>query len=169
MAAIRPVVPAIQLKSTFSRPRGDAALGFLLGTGGGLVQAGILHTSLTNAALLGGVFGLVFGLSLAKRASTAGAGLIWGLSVALLLWFMMPTVATPSRLGIHDPGDMLEDARNRFPELVAYLVCLGMPTGLALGIRGSLQRDGARNAFRWGRAIVPACLAAIPCGLLFAH
>jgi len=159
----------MQQQPIFNRPREDAALGVLLGIGGGLAQGGILHSSLMNAALLGGGFGLFFGLFFAKRASTAGAGLIWGLSVALLLWFMMPTVATPSRLGIHNPGDMLEDARNRFPELVAYLVCLGMPTGLALGIRGSLQRDGARNAFRWGRAIVAGGLAGIASGLIFGY
>jgi hypothetical protein len=168
MTGAQPIVPVKQ-QSIFSRPRGDAALGILLGIGGGLVQSGILNTSLINGALLGGSFGLFFGLFFARRASTAGAGLIWGLSIALLLWFMVPAAATPSRLGIHDPGNMLEDARNRFPELVAYLVCLGMPTGLALGIRGSLPQDGVRKVFRWGRAIVAGGLAGITSGLIFGY
>ena len=33
----------------------------------------------------------------------------------------------------------LVDAREQFPLLVGYLVCLGMPVGLVLGIRGGLR------------------------------
>ena len=58
MAVGQPVAPTMQQQPIFNRPREDAALGVLLGIGGGLAQGGILHSSLMNAALLGGGFGL---------------------------------------------------------------------------------------------------------------
>ncbi len=49
---------------------------------------------------------------------------------------------------------MLNDAQVRFPQLVAYLVCLGMPVGVVLGIRGGLRTKEGSPQFRWGRAVV---------------
>lgn len=174
MTSTQVAVPGIRLKSIFDSPlsRGtwsDAALGLLIGSGGGLVRGSIFHFSLLPAILLGGAFGLVFGLFFAKRASSPGAGLIWGLSSALLLWFIVPAVAMVFRHGIFDSGKMLERARNQFSELVAYLMCLGMPTGIVLGIRGGFRRDGERTSFRWGRAIVAGGFAGIVSGLVFGY
>ena len=62
---------------------------------------------------------------------------------------------------------MLNDAEEQFPQLVAYLVCLGMPVGLVLGIRGSFRSEEGQPRFRWGRAIVAGGLAGMISGLAF--
>jgi hypothetical protein len=148
--------------------RKDACIGLLVGVAGGLLQGNVLHSSLPGAVLLGAVFGLVFTLVFSKRASSAGAGLIWGLSAALLFWFLI-LAASMLKLGTHDSGIMLDDARGRFRELASYLVCLGAPVGLALGIRGGLLPDSSRPRFHRSRAIVAGGLAGVVSGLIFGH
>lgn len=171
MEAVQPETSIIQEIVALTRVWSDAALGVVVGVAGGLVQGIVFHSSLLDAASLGGTFGLLFGVLFAKRASSAGAGLIWGLSAALLVWFWFigPFEGMLLRSGMHASGNMVEAARRRFPELVAYLVCLGMPTGLAIGIRRGLRRDNARAPFRWGRAIVAGGLAGVVSGLIFGY
>src|SRR5260221_11843401 len=62
---------------------------------------------------------------------------------------------------------MLNDAQARFPQLVAYLVCLGMPVGVVLGVRGSLRTKKGQPQFRWARAVVAGGLAGTIGGLAF--
>jgi hypothetical protein len=145
-----------------------ASQAFLVGVAGGLLQAGILHSPLLSGALLGGGFGLVFSLVFSKRASSAGAGLIWGLGAALLFWFLL-LAASMLNLGTHDSATMLDSARGRFQQLAAYLICLGAPGGLVLGIRGALLQDDSRPSFHRNRAIVAGGLAGVVSGLIFGH
>ena len=49
---------------------------------------------------------------------------------------------------------MLIDAREHFPQLVAFLICFGMPVGVSLGIWGALHPKVAQVKFNWGRAII---------------
>jgi len=151
--------------------RGQVWIGLLLGllTGvlGGALQSRILETPLANCVMLGGVFGLVFGFCFAKRATTPGAGLIWGLGSALLLWFLLPDGIHPFLRPSTASPHMLNDAQEHFPQLVAYLVCLGMPVGLVLGIRGGFLSKEGQPRFRWGRAIVAGGLAGTISGLAF--
>ena len=156
-----PVATALSRAST-------SGIGILVGTAGGLLQGMLLHSSLLHAALLGAAFGLVFGLVFSKRASTAGAGLIWGLGSALLFWFLI-LAASMLRLGTHDSNIMLEDARDRFSALAAYLVCFGAPVGVVLGIRGGILPDNSRPPFNRSRAIVAGGLAGVVSGLIFGH
>ena len=145
----------------------EPLLGLLTGVLGGGLQSKLLMGSLANGVLLGGIFGLVFGLFFAKRATTPGAGLIWGLGSALLLWFFLPV---GTHLLLLHPGSstsMLNNAQGRFPQLVAYLVCLGMPVGVVLGIRGGMQPREGQLRFRWGRAVVAGGLAGTISGLAF--
>lgn len=146
----------------------DRWIGILVGTAGGLLQGMMLHSSLLRTALLGAAFGLVFGLVFSKRASSAGAGLIWGLGSALLFWFLI-LAASMLRLGTHDSNVMLEDARGRFSALAAYLVCFGAPVGVVLGIRGGILPDRSRPPFNRSRAIVAGGLAGVVSGLIFGH
>ena len=143
MAAVQPVVATLNETADSRRMWNDAWLGLMVGMAGGLLQGRILHSSLLSATLLGAGFGLVFGLVFSKRASSAGAGLIWGMSSALLFWFLI-LAAGILKLGTHDSNGMLDDARGRFSILAAYLVCLGAPVGIALGysrrnLAGQLQ------------------------------
>jgi len=146
-------------------------LGTALAVGGlgGMLGSLLLATSLIQGLLLGGLFGLVFGLLFARRASSGGAGLIWGISCALLLWIVFPAGLMP--LFTHAGHSMarISDARSRFPELVAYLLCLGMPVGLVLGIRGGLQKTTGRVPFHLGRALVVGGFAGVLGGMIFGH
>ena len=142
-------------------------LGLVTGALGGMLQSRILEASLTQGILLGGFFGVVFGVVFAKRATTPGAGLIWGLGWALLLWFVIPAGVDQFRSHSTAPINMLKDAQERFDQLVAYLVCLGMPVGVALGIRGGLHPRADQGRFRWGRALVAGGVAGTISGLAF--
>ena len=142
-------------------------LGLATGVVGCAIQSKILAPPYTHGILFGGAFGLAFSFLFAKRAATPGAGLIWGVAVALLLWFVVPGVIDIFLLRSASSDAMLNDARARFPELVADLVCLGMPVGLVVGVRGALRSEQAQPQFRWGRAVVAGGLAGTISGLTF--
>ena len=139
MSATKPSLTQTDLKVVTSRAWIGPLLGLLTGTLGGLLQSKVLEASLGRCLLLGSIFGLAFSFFLAKRATTPGAGLIWGLASALFLWFLVPAGIDLLRMGPASSSSMLTDAQERFPQLVAYLVCLGMPVGVVLGIVGSFR------------------------------
>ena len=145
----------------------EPLLGLCLGAVGGAARSALLTASLAHGVLLGGLFGLAFGLFFAQRATSLGAGLIWGVGSALLLWVMIPAGILPMLAGSSRSMGMLSDARARFPELVAYLLCLGMPVGVALGVRGTLCSRAGQLQFRLGRAIVAGGLAGTLGGVIF--
>jgi hypothetical protein len=144
----------------------DRFIGLIAGSMGGVLTSMALGNALWHGLTLGALFGLIFSHFFAVRASSPGAGLIWGLSAAFLGWLIFP-VAMVSISGGH-PAAMLDEARAAFPELVASLICLGLPVGMVLGIRGGL-RAGAAHEFRWGRAIVGGGLAGTLAGLIFSR
>ena len=131
------------------------------------MRSALLTTSLVHGVLLGTFFGLAFGLFFAQRATTPGAGLIWGVGSAFLLWVTVPAGILPMLTDSSRSMGMLSDARAQFPELVAYLLCLGMPVGIGLGVRGEFRARAAQAQFRIGRAIVAGGLAGILGGLIF--
>ena len=145
----------------------DSLLAVVIGCAGGVLGSAILGTSLARGALLGALFGLAFGLFFAHCSTSAGAGLIWGLGAALLLWLILPVGILPLLSGAARPMAQLTDARDHFPELVAYLTCLGMPVGVALGIRGSRRNSLEKSPFHWWRAIIVGGFAGIIGGLIF--
>jgi len=145
----------------------EPVLGLSMGVLGGAIQSKTLSAPTSHGVLLGGIFGLTCGLFFARRANTPGAGLIWGLGGALLLWFAMPTGIDGLVIRYASSMARLNDTRLQFPELVAYLVCLGMPVGVVLGIRGGLRTKQEQPQFRWGRAIVAGGLAGTISGLAF--
>jgi hypothetical protein len=145
----------------------------LLGIGVGAVCAAVGHTqletSLPYAVLIGALFGLCFWRGFGKRADSPGAGLIWGLGFASLVWLLIPAGLLPLLRGTPRSAAMLTDARARFPELVAYLVLLGMPVGVTLGVLGATRLRSAGPKFRWGRAIVVGGVAGALSGLVFSR
>jgi hypothetical protein len=134
-----------------------AAVGFL----GGLAGATVLGTALVPSCALGALLGLGSGLGLGARAHSPGAGLIWGLGIGVLGW-----VALTALFGSTHSASPMEDARARFPELVAALLCFGLPVGLAQGILGSFQ---AGTRFNGGRALVAGGLAGLLSSLIFSQ
>src|SRR5271169_247869 len=164
MSVSQPSLTVQAVAAAKSRAWLEPLLGLSIGVMGGAVQSKILSAPMSHSILLGGIFGLVFCLFFARRATTPGAGLIWGLGGALLLWFVMPTGIDLLLLRSASMA-MLNDAQARFPQLVAYLVCLGMPVGVVLGIRGGLRTKEGQPQFRWGRAVVAGGLAGTIGGL----
>jgi hypothetical protein len=142
-------------------------LGLAIGLLGGALQSKILALPITEGILVGGTFGIAFTFLFVRRATTPGAGLIWGLGAALLLWFAMPAGIDLLLLRSASSGAMLSEAQMRFPRLVAYLVCLGMPVGVVIGVRGVFRWKQAQPQFRWGRAVVAGGLAGTVSGLAF--
>ena len=125
-------LPTIEVESRVrSFAKTEVMLGLLVGMAGGAVQSLALGTPLTHELAVGAAFGLAFALLFDRRATSAGAGLIWGLAAAFLMWVVFPAGLGPvySR-GFHSMA-ALRDARDQFPLLVGYLVCLGMPVGLS--------------------------------------
>ncbi|MGA7555991.1 MAG: hypothetical protein WBW54_19750, partial [Candidatus Acidiferrales bacterium] len=61
----------------------------------------------------------------------------------------------------------IADSRDQFPKLVACLICLGMPAGLALGVRGGLRKRLKNVPFHWWRAIVVGGFAGVLGGMIF--
>jgi hypothetical protein len=141
-------------------------LGLGVGALGGALQSLLLATPPASGIICGALFGVVFGTFFARRATSAGAGLTWGVAAALLLWMVVPAGILSMR-HTGTPMAMLSDARARFPQLVAILICLGMPVGVTLGTWGELHSRTLQVKFSWGRAIVAGGLAGTLAGFVF--
>jgi uncharacterized membrane protein YagU involved in acid resistance len=145
----------------------NALLGLFAGLAVGLLAKTVLRSWTARDLFLAAFFGLIFGLFFSKRTTSPGAGLIWGLGFAFFLWIAIPAGLGPLIAGFGPSGSMLRDAQEHFPELVAYLVCLGMPVGVALGIRGAIQGKIKQPSFSWGRAIIVGSFAGLLGGMIF--
>lgn len=115
---------------------------------------------------LGGLYGLLFAILVLRKELGPGSGLIWGLGYALLLWLagpagLFPLINNTRRMG------MLETARDYFPELVTYLIFLGLPLGLTLGVLGLLRQPEWRAGFNLLRALFAGGTAGIIGGWAF--
>lgn len=138
---------------------GAAALAYLGATGGGWSIVDVFF---------GGLLGAGFGLITRSRATTPGAGLLWGLGFAFLLWMMLPAGVLP-RITAHGAHEMLDAARQHFPELIGYLLIYGAPLGLVLGALAKPMRTANEQPFSWSRALVCGGLAGIVGGWAFGH
>jgi uncharacterized membrane protein YagU involved in acid resistance len=117
--------------------------------------------------ILGAIYGLLFGLLAAPRATSAGAGLIWGLGYATLLWLAIPAGILPATQSAGHGMTMFVMAESQFPQLVACVVCFGMPLGISLGIWGGLKSRPEQVRFSWPRAIVVGGFSGVLGGWLF--
>src|SRR5207237_10062486 len=79
--------------------------------------------------VFGGIFGGCFALLTRFRATTSGAGLLWGLSFSFLLWLAGPAGILPKFMSNISMG-MLALARAHFEELVGYLLVFVAPLAL---------------------------------------
>jgi len=91
MSVSQPSFTVQAVAAAMSRAWLEPLLGLSTGVLGGAIHSKILSAPMSHSILLGGIFGLAFSLFFARRATTPGAGLIWGLGSGLLLWFVMPT------------------------------------------------------------------------------
>jgi hypothetical protein len=133
-------------------------IGIVVGGLGGAASAALVEGTTAVGTLAGALFGLLFALMAARRAVTLGSGLLWGLGYSFLLWIMFPAGIIPFVTGQAAALGMPDTARAHFPELVAYILCFGVPLGLTIGASGTLQpRPDAETQvapFSFPRAIV---------------
>ncbi len=165
-----PGAPA-QTRVSAARPGRDQlgiALAAALGAAGGGLAGAIEQASMGHQAAVGAVFGLLFATALQGRATSPGAGLIWGLGAGFMLWMVLPAFATIYRAVGFSPVAMLGEARARFPGLVGCITFMGAPVGLFIGTWG-LMGPRATGAFHWGRAIVAGGAAGIFAALIFSR
>jgi len=134
---------------------------------GGAARSVLVPGSGTTGVVLGGLYGLFFGLLCRRRVNGPGAGLIWGLGYSFLLWVAIPAGLLPVAMEGMPTMGMLDAARANFPELVAYVLCFGLPLGLVSGIFGSLQPRPDEVPFSFARAVVVGGLAGILGGWAF--
>src|ERR1700756_788403 len=78
----------------------EPLLGLGVGVLGGALQKFLLGAS-TMHVFYGALFGITFGLFFSRRATSPGAGLIWGVAAALLLWIVVPSGFLPMRHAGH--------------------------------------------------------------------
>ena len=137
-----------------------------VGAAGGALASRIVPGALAGPAT-GAAVGVVFAAFARRRATSPGAGLTWGIGFALVLWLAVPVGLGSAMSGGAGPMGMLDEARARFPDLVASIVLLGAPLGLALGAIGGIARRGEAPRFSWPRALVVGGLAGIAGGVAF--
>jgi uncharacterized membrane protein YagU involved in acid resistance len=138
----------------------------IVGALGGAICLFLGLASFLTGVVLGGLYGAIFALLGAPRAASPGAGLLWGLGYALLLWLAGPAGSFPLLGQVHAMG-MLDTVRAHFPELLAYVLCFGLPLGLTLGAWGGMQLLPNRARFSLARALVVGALAGIVGGWAF--
>ena len=143
--------------------------GAAVGLAGGLVFMAGAHTNFLLGPVAGALLGALFGFVFASRCVNPGAGLIWGLGYSFLLWLVIPVGILPLFFGTMPSGGMLPAARSHFPELVASVVCLGAPLGLALGIVSITSSHVRQSAFGLSRALVGGGAAGALADLIFGH
>lgn len=155
-----PAADAPRLRQTLLL-RATACL--IIGAIGGAVVAGATARSLSTLVPLGALYGLVLALLTSSRTMSAGAGLLWGLGYAYLLWLVGPAGLFALEHAAH--LGTLATARAHFPELIGYLLCFGVPLGLTLGFWGSATvRQPVpveRAPFSLPRAVVVGGLAGL--------
>ena len=161
------------LGSLQARIGGGVAVGAL----GSIVVARATGQSAGILLLEGCLYGLIFALLATPRAVSAGAGLLWGLGFAFVAWLAGPAGLfalnqTSNQLGA------LTGAQQHFPDLVAYVLCFGVPLGLTQGLWGSAiawaSRDAAiprtldsRGHFSLARGLIVGGLAGLIGGWAF--
>ncbi|HEY3230011.1 MAG TPA: hypothetical protein VGJ87_12385, partial [Roseiflexaceae bacterium] len=67
----------------------------VVGAVGGAIAARLTGTNIFGLIALGALYGLIFALAGAVRATSPGAGLLWGLGYALSLWLIGPAGLFP--------------------------------------------------------------------------
>ena len=129
-----------------------------------------------NIILMGGIFGLVFAAVCMHYGNSAGAGLLWGIAGAVLVW-LVTSVWLPQVIAGMPMDQMSDMASTHFPELVAFVVCIGTPVGITLGLLGRRTSNNSTSAtlhatlyesrFSWPRALVIGSLSGVIGGWAF--
>ena len=142
-------------------------LGAFVGALGGLACWIFGLANVVTGPILGAVYGVLFAWLGAPRAFSPGAGLVWGLGYAFLLWLALPAGILPVLFESMPEMGMLDAARHHFPELIAYVLCYGLPLGVSLGAWGGLRPQPGQARYSWARAILVGGLGGVVGGWAF--
>ncbi|NIO09224.1 MAG: hypothetical protein GTO40_14925 [Deltaproteobacteria bacterium] len=134
---------------------------------GGILCWAVGQASVATGPMLGGLYGLIFALLCSNRADSPGSGLIWGLGYAFILWLAIPACLIPVTMEGISTSAALATVRAEFPQLVAYLLCFGLPLGVVVGLWNSLHGESDLVPFSIARALVVGGLAGIVGGWAF--
>jgi hypothetical protein len=139
----------------------------IVGGGGGALGASLAMGSPGVHAIAGGIFGLAAATGIRGRVDSAGAGLIWGLGGGFLLWVVLASASAADHLAGNTSQTMIGEVQARIPELIACVLCIGAPVGIAVGIRGAMGPNA--SPLHWGRAIVAGGAAGFASALIFSR
>jgi len=149
---------------TFHETAIAGSLGMVVGSCGGILLWRLGMAPSVGGPLLGGVCGALFGLMLRRRATSPGIGLTWGVGLAFLYWLAVPAGIVPVLVGSMPSMGMLDAARSHFPQLVACLLCFGVPLGLSLGLCSAMRSNPTSSSMHLGRRIFGGGLAGVLAG-----
>jgi hypothetical protein len=159
--------PAASAARPFAVDWQGATIAALVGALGGTLGASLATASPGTYAIAGGILGLIGAVGLRGRTENAGSGLIWGLGGGFLLWVVLAPAGAPAHPAGSSSPAMVREVQGRIPELMACLLCMGAPVGIALGIRGELGPNAA--PYHWARAIVAGGAAGLAAALIFSR
>jgi len=144
-----------------SLPIAPLIAGALTGLIGGSVMMLAIHSTIVAGPLLGAVYGALFALAFSKRACDPGSGLLWGLAFALLVWL---AVVPGAQVIAANLSSSFQTERDNFPDLVAYVLCIGAPLGLVLGTWEAFHSGTTRPPTSLPRAIIGGGLSGLAGG-----
>jgi uncharacterized membrane protein YagU involved in acid resistance len=81
------------------------------------------------------------------------------MGLSLLFWLALPAGVVPVLEGRMPSMGMLDTARDHFPQLIACLLCFGVPLGSSLGLWAEFKNGSEKSPTRIGRAIFSGGLA----------
>src|SRR5271170_8128210 len=139
-------------------------LGLIVGSCGGVLLWWLGMASRVAGPLLGALCGTLFGLMLRRRATRPGTGLTWGMGLAFLFWLALPAGIVPVLTGSMPSMGMLDAARSHFPQLIACVLCFGVPLGLSLGLWTAVRLEPNMSSMYLGRRIFGGGLAGVLAG-----
>jgi hypothetical protein len=150
------------------KPSHDGAiaglLGLVVGSGGGVLLWRLGLDPTHGGLLLGGLCGMLFGLLLRHLATGPGTGLTWGVGLSFLFWLAFPAGIVPVLTGTMPSMGMLDAARSHFPQLIACVLCFGIPLGLSLGLWTVVRLEPTQSSLHLGRRVFGGGLAGVLAG-----
>ncbi|MGA2016809.1 MAG: hypothetical protein ABSH26_07610 [Opitutaceae bacterium] len=146
----------------------EAVLATAVGAAGAALAPAVAPGIAGPHVAAGAALGLVSAAALGGRATSPGAGLVWGLAAGFILWTVLPAMAYVFHLSGFSPGAMLGDARARFPALVCCVAFIGAPVGVFLGTWAALRRRPS-GAYSWARATIAGGAAGVAAALIFSR
>ncbi len=131
--------------------RTDLMFAVAIGAAGGALVLLITGTHIVTGPILGAVTGAIVALLAGSSCVSPGAGMLWGMAIALLAWLVGPVWFGE----VHAAGCTISSTQDHLPLLAGYLLLIGLPVGLYLGIRNRfrLPPPPARVKESWARTL----------------